>query len=49
MRSLKTHWISGKTWVFFWDEERVWVVLRPSDPARYFSSFGEAWDHVWWV
>lgn len=40
MRSLKPHWSPGKTWIFYWDEQRQWVMMRRLG-TFYFDTFEE--------
>lgn len=38
MRSMKPHWSPGKSWLFYWDEEQIWVLLC-SDNFTAYGSF----------
>jgi hypothetical protein len=42
VRSFKPHWKAGKWWLFYWDEEKVWVLIAPMGQQLHFSKYKEA-------
>jgi hypothetical protein len=48
MRSFKPHWTPGKIWVFYWDEEKTWVLLTGAYWLP-FETFEQLQNQLNWV